>query len=80
MTEKLKLGRLPSTESVKITIAVSVELKSMLDRYAQLHAEASGEKNDLARLIPYMLEAFMTSDRAFTRVNRATRDPGRFDR
>jgi hypothetical protein len=70
MTAKLKLGRLPSTEIVKITIAMSAELKAMLDRYAQMHAEASGEKNDLARLVPYMLEAFMASDRAFTRANR----------
>ena len=68
MTAKLKLGRLPSTEVVKITIAMSVELKAMLDRYAQLHAEASGEKNDLVRLIPYMLEAFMTSDRTFRKA------------
>ena len=73
MTAKLKLGRLPSTEVVKMTIAVSVELRAMLDRYAHLHAEASGEKNDVLRLIPYMLEAFMASDRAFTRANR--RDP-----
>jgi hypothetical protein len=70
MTAKLKLGRLPSTEIVKITIAMSAELKAMLDRYAQMHAEASGEKNDLARLVPCMLEAFMASDRAFTRANR----------
>jgi hypothetical protein len=75
MTAKLKLGRLPSTEIVKITIAMSVELKAMLDRYAQLHAQASGEKNDLVRLIPYMLEAFMTSDRAFQRAKaRVLRD------
>jgi len=70
MTTKLKLGPLPRTEIVKITLALSVELKTMLDRYAQLHAEASGEKNDPARLIPYMLEAFMNGDRAFTRANR----------
>ena len=69
MTAKLKLGRLPSTEVVKLTIPMSIELKAMLDRYAQVHAEASGEKHDLVRLIPYMLEAFMTSDRAFTRAN-----------
>ena len=70
MTAKLKLGRLPSTEIVKLTIPMSIELKAMLDRYAQVHAEASGEKNDLVRLIPYMLEAFISSDRAFTRANR----------
>ena len=73
MTSKLKLGPLPRTEIVKITLAVSVELKTMLDRYAQLHAEASGEKNDAARLIPYMLEAFMNGDRAFRRADRGNK-------
>ncbi len=73
MTPKLKLGPLPRTEIVKITLAVSVELKTRLDRYAAVHAETSGEKNDLARLIPYMLEAFMASDRVFIRATRSGR-------
>ncbi len=73
MTPKLKLGPLPRTEIVKITLAVSVELKTRLDRYAALHAEACGAKHDLPRLIPHMLEAFMTSDRAFRRANRRSR-------
>ena len=70
MNSKLKLGPLPRTEIVKITLTMSIELKTKLDRYAQMHAEASGEKNDLTRLIPYMLEAFMSGDRAFIRATR----------
>ena len=52
MTTKLKLGPLPRTEVVKITLSMSVELRAMLDRYAQLHAEASGEKNTSLGLFP----------------------------
>ena len=38
-TGKLRLGRLPRTEMVKLTITLSIELKAMLDRYADLHAQ-----------------------------------------
>ena len=37
---KLRLGPLPRTEVVKLTISVPVELKAMLDEYADLHAKA----------------------------------------
>ncbi|MBE7417419.1 MAG: DUF2274 domain-containing protein [Ideonella sp.] len=82
-TRKLRLGPLPKTETVKMTIGVSVELKTMLDRYAELHAEAWGEPVDAATLVPHMLEAFMVRDRAFRREAAARRgrsgthaDPG----
>ena len=73
MTTKLRLGPVPKAQPVKITITVTAELKEILDRYAELHSQSTGEKNGAARLIPYMLEAFMISDRAFTRADR--RDP-----
>lgn len=65
MKTKLRLGPLPKAQPIKITITVTAELKETLDRYADLHAASNGEKNDVARLIPYMLEAFMSGDRAF---------------
>jgi len=40
-------------------------LKSDLDRYAALHAQAYGEVVDAVTLIPHMLEAFMAGDRGF---------------
>lgn len=65
MKTKLSLGPLPKAQPVKITITVTAELKETLDRYAEVHAASSGERNDVERLIPYMLEAFMSRDRAF---------------
>lgn len=70
---RLRLGPLPRTETVKMTIGVSVELKAMLDRYAELHGQAWGETVDAATLVPHMLEAFMVRDRAFRKEATAHR-------
>jgi hypothetical protein len=64
-TNKLRLGPLPKTETVKLTITLTVVLKTELERYAALHAQTYGEPIDAATLIPHMLEAFMARDRGF---------------
>ena len=64
-TSKLRLGPLPKTETVKLTIALTTALKSDLERYAALHAQTYGEPVDAATLIPHMLESFMVRDRGF---------------
>ena len=66
----LRLGPLPRTEAVKLTITLTTELKQQLDRYAELHSEllttlAWGDAVDATALIPHMLEAFMARDRGF---------------
>ena len=58
---------LPKTYTVKLSIALSVDLKAKLDRYAALHGELYGDPVDTGTLIPYMLEAFMAKDRVFKR-------------
>jgi hypothetical protein len=62
---KLRLGPLPKTETVKLTITMSIELKTTLDRYADLHAQAWSEPVDVPTLIPHMLVVFMERDRGF---------------
>ena len=62
---KLRLGPLPKTETVKVTFSCTTALKAELDRYAALHAQTYGEPIDAATLIPHMLEAFMARDRGF---------------
>jgi hypothetical protein len=61
---KLRLGPLPKTETVKVTITLNTELKDELDFYAtefsKLHTPA-----DAALLIPHMLEMFIRSDRGY---------------
>ena len=70
MTVKLKLGPLPKTELVKLTLAFDANLKRDLDRYAELYAQTNGEQTGLALLIPYMLEAFLKSDRGFRQAGK----------
>lgn len=69
-TAKLRLGPLPRSEPVKLTVTLSAELKATLDRYAALHAQTYGERVDAAALVPHMLEAFMARDRVFRSARR----------
>jgi hypothetical protein len=62
---KLRLGPLPKTETVKLTIALTATLKADLERYATLHAQTYGEPVDAVALIPHMLELFIMRDRGF---------------
>ena len=73
MNTKLRLGPLPSTDTVKLTITVPVGLKAQLDRYAALHSETWGETVLAADLIPHMLAQFILRDKAFKAVMRRER-------
>lgn len=65
---RLRLGRLPRKETIKLTIAVTTTLKSDLERYAALHAQTYGDSVDAVTLIPHMLEAFIARDRGFRKT------------
>lgn len=67
----LRLGPLPRTEVVRLTIALPAAVKADLDRYAALYAAAYGEAVDAAALVPHMLAAFMGRDRGFRRARQA---------
>lgn len=70
-TSKLRLGPLPRSESVKLTVTLPVELKEALDRYAAVHSRVHGESVDTAVLIPHMLSAFIARDRGFKAMRSA---------
>ena len=74
-TSKLRLGPLPKTKTVKVTIALTTALKADLERYAALHAQTYGEPIAAATLIPHMLEVFMAGDRGFQRLNNSPAHP-----
>jgi hypothetical protein len=61
----LKLGQLPDRVPVKFTITVLPELKKALDDYALLYAKAYGAEEQVADLVPYMLDAFLKGDHVF---------------
>lgn len=66
----LKLGKLPDREAVKITFTASPELKAALNDYAEIYRRSYGQKEGLAELIPFMLEAFMKADPGFKRARK----------
>ena len=61
----LKLAPLPDRVPVKITITVQPELRKALDDYALLYAKSYGAEEQVAELIPYMLDAFLKADHGF---------------
>jgi len=69
---ELKLAKLPPRQPIKIKIEVSPDLNKSLEAYAEAYREAYGETEEVDELIPYMLEAFLTSDRVFTKARKDT--------
>lgn len=67
----LKLPRLPDRTPVKLTIVIGSELHEALKAYADRYAEAYGTVEPVVELIPYMLEAFLSSDRKAVRGHRS---------
>ncbi|MDR3439677.1 DUF2274 domain-containing protein [Telmatospirillum sp.] len=64
----LKLGKLPDRTPVRITITASPELNQGLRDYAALYRATYGEAEAIADLIPFMLAAFLESDRGFAKA------------
>ena len=63
----LKLHKLPKTETIKLTIVLPAQLLERLEQYADAYALAYGDTVKIKRLVPHMLDAFLTGDRAFQR-------------
>jgi hypothetical protein len=70
----LKLGQLPDRVPVKIAITVQPELKKGPDDYAVLYARTYGNEEQIAELIPYMLEAFPKADSGFRKGRKEIED------
>lgn len=66
----LKLGKLPDRTPAKITVTVNAGLNQTLRDYATLYRATYGEAESVAALIPFMLEAFLDSDRAFAKARK----------
>jgi len=66
----LKLAKLPDRTPTRITITVNADLNQALCDYQRLYAATYGASEKIADLIPFMLEAFLDSDRAFAKARR----------
>lgn len=67
---ELKLAKLPDRTPVKLTILVGAELNEALTSYSERYAAAYGVSEKVVDLIPYMLEAFLSSDKGSRRAPR----------
>ncbi|WP_439361589.1 DUF2274 domain-containing protein [Bradyrhizobium sp. DASA03007] len=63
----MKLAKLPDRTPVKITVVLTPTLAQRLREYSAFYAETYGTKEEVAELIPFMLEAFLDSDADFRR-------------
>ncbi|WP_316167588.1 MULTISPECIES: DUF2274 domain-containing protein [unclassified Bradyrhizobium] len=68
----MKLGKLPDRTPVKMTIVLAPSLARRLREYADFYAETYGSREEVAELIPFMLEAFLESDSTFKKGKKRT--------
>jgi len=66
----LKLGKLPDRTPVKITITLGPDLNQALRDYAAIYRATYGEAESVVDLIPFMLGAFLDSDRGFAKARK----------
>ena len=67
---ELKLAKLPDRTPTKITFTAPAELNQALNEYAEIYRETYGEAETITELIPFMLDAFLESDRGFTKARK----------
>lgn len=72
----LRLPKLPDRTPVKLTITLNPELHQRLQSYAAVYRETYGTTEPVADLIPYMLDAFLDSDRAYAKARKQDRPSG----
>ena len=70
MSASLKIGKLPDTTPVKITVSVDPDLQSELQLYAEIYEQTYGEKTSVSAIVPFMLRCFMSGDTAFKRARK----------
>jgi hypothetical protein len=71
---ELKLAKLPERTPIKLTINVMPDLHRSLNDYADAYRETYGQAENVTDLIPYMLQAFLESDRSFAKARHAPRE------
>jgi hypothetical protein len=66
----MKLAKLPDRAPVKLNVVLAPSLAKRLREYADFYAETYGSREEVAELIPFMLEAFLDGDVDFRRGKR----------
>ncbi|MHC2535263.1 DUF2274 domain-containing protein [Bradyrhizobium diazoefficiens] len=73
----MKLSKLPDRTPVKLSTMLTPVLAARLRDYADFYAETYGTREEVADLVPFMLEAFLDGDADFKRASRGggAKDP-----
>ncbi|CAN7222173.1 DUF2274 domain-containing protein [Bradyrhizobium sp. LjRoot220] len=66
----MRLPKLPDRTPVKLTTTLPPALAARLRSYADFYAETYGAREEVADLVPFMLEAFLDGDADFRRAKR----------
>jgi hypothetical protein len=66
----VKLAKLPDRTPVKLIATLTPSLAARLHNYADFYAETYGVREEVADLVPFMLEAFLDGDADFRRASR----------
>lgn len=77
---KLKLSAIPDDKPVKLSLELPAEIHRDLVAYAEALSRQTGQKLEPAKLVPPMLARFMSTDRAFARLQRDKRAPSQLSR
>lgn len=64
---RLKLSQLPERTPIRLSVHLLPELHQRLEQYAIAYEQTYGQKAAVADLVPAMLDAFLQSDREFSR-------------
>lgn len=77
----MKLSKLPDRTPVKLSVTLMPGLAARLRDYADFYAGTYGVREEVADLVPFMLDAFLNSDADFRRGSRngGTKDPSDAD-
>lgn len=76
---RIRLAKLPERTPVRLSIALQPDFHRNLEAYAAAYSEAYGEAEKITDLIPFMLEAYLASDKEFTKSRKSTRETGTGD-
>jgi len=70
----MKLAKLPDRTPIKMSIVLAPSLAKRLREYADFYAETYGSREEVAELIPFILEAFLEGDADFRKGSKKRHD------
>jgi hypothetical protein len=65
----MKLAKLPERARVRLILQISPLLCERLKAYAELYERSYGTREEIAALVPFMIEAFLGDDKSFGKVS-----------